>query len=234
MGCLNVTHEEREALNAIDSSALGTLIQRAIQEKSASALHPLQLWRCGDHVSTELRAFESAITDYRGAKAAKKIAETEMYAYRTGSGLRHSVEAAKHRADQEERESQLFQIDDQIFTPHKFTEQLSVLVTFRWRPTTETNWHFGRVTFTHRHHPRPDYLTPQPKRKPSARKQAEDLQDELFRIWEYLKQSSLQSVRDFFRSGGSGSEIPKTFQAKADSRTQELNNYSADFWRSRP
>jgi len=40
----------------------------------------------------------------------------------------------------------------------------------------------------------------------------------------------LYSLRDYFKGGGDGSKIPQSFQAKTDSYSRGLNNFSAKFW----
>lgn len=61
-------------------------------------------------------------------------------------------------------------------------------------------------------------------------RQAQERQGALYREWEHLKSLALYSVRDFFRDGGNGAEIPKIFQATPDAYMRGLNNFSAKFW----
>jgi len=109
--------------------------------------------------------------------------------------------------------------------------QLSVRVGYRWRRTVDDEWTFASITFTHIHDPRPDYTLPTPKRKPSATKREQELQNSLHQTWEHLMRGALYSVRDYFRQGGDGAKIPESFRATVDSYSRGLNNYSTQFWR---
>jgi hypothetical protein len=117
--------------------------------------------------------------------------------------------------------------------PHHFGESMNVRVSYRWRRTVDDEWTFGSITFVHKVDLRPDYTMPAPKRKPSAVKQEQDLQNRLYQAWEHLMRGALHSVRDYFKEGDGG-KILETFQATVDSHTRGLNNYSTQFWRQQP
>lgn len=222
--------QERDALKAIDTDVLDKLIEQSIDEKCPSSLRILRLESCGPYAASQFRAFGKALVEYGSAKAAKKLAETESRALRAGSDLAYAIRQMKGRVETEEREEQFFYVDDLIMTPNDLSEQLTVRVTYRWRSTIENKWQYGSIVFTHDVDLRPHYTISPPKRKPSARKLKEDRQEELYRKWECLMRLGLYSVREFFREGGDAAVIPKTFQAKVDSHTRELNNFSCRFW----
>lgn len=171
------------------------------------------------------------MTKHRQAKAPRKRAETENTLRRAGSDLSFAVEAMKRRMEEEQKEGQLFYIDDHVVHPYHFDKRLSVRVSYRWRRTVDDEWTFGSITLVHDVDLRPEYTIPTPKRKPSAPKQEQDRQTELCQIWEHLMRGAFYSVRDYFREGGDGEKIPQTFQATIDSHTGGLNNYSTRFWR---
>lgn len=229
MGELNLSREERDALNAVDIAVLRERIEQALHNKCASSLSDLRLDRCGQYPSTELRAFERALRDYDAARAAKKCAETEYRARRAGGNLEFAIERMKERVRIEDEESQLFFVDDHFFQPLHLREHMTATVSYRWRTTVDEEWKFGNITFIHDVELRPDYHSPPPRRNPSARKQEQDRQDRLLQEWEHLMKLALHSVREFFRKGGNGRDIPKTFQVKVD-WSRGLNNFSADFW----
>lgn len=233
MGEINVPPEERETLKAIDIDMLDKLIDRSLDERSTRALRTLRLGSCGLYTASRFLAFEKALAAYGAAKAPKKLSETESHARRAGSNLAHAVQQMKHRVETEEKEDQLFYVDDQITPPLHLSEHLTVRVSYRWRQTGEDEWKHGSITFTHDVDLSPDYTKPQPKVKPSASKLAQDRQERLYDAWEYLMRSGLYSVREFFREGGDVTAIPKTFQAKADSYSRGLNNASTRFWPTR-
>ncbi|MDQ1119036.1 hypothetical protein QE383_001344 [Pseudoxanthomonas winnipegensis] len=144
--------------------------------------------------------------------------------------LVHAVQQMKERMAMEEEEEQRFYVDDSITPPNRFGERLSARVGYQWRPSIAAPWLCGDITIFHDVDMRPDYTLPPPKRKPSAARQAQERQDALYREWEHLKSLALYSVRDFFKDGGNGADIPKVFQAKPDTYTRGLNNFSAKFW----
>ncbi|WP_374651019.1 hypothetical protein [Dongia sp.] len=234
MGEINISRDEQEAISAIDASELDTLIDKAIRHEQSADLHRLPLTRCGTYIATKLHYFDQALTRHRIAKSARKREETGDALQRAGRELSFAFSAMKQRMETEQAEAELFQIDDQIIPPYRFTKTMSVRVSYRWRQTNAEEWQRGSITFVYQHDPRPDYTTPAPKRKPSAAKQEEQLQNQLYQTWEHLMRGALYSVRDYFRDGGDGAKIPETFQVTVDSYSRGLNNYSTQFWRQQP
>jgi hypothetical protein len=231
MGEINIPRDEQTALTAIDASELDRLIEQAIREERSADLHRLPLANCGSYVAKQFYNFEQTLAKHRQAKAPRKRAETDVALRRAARNLSFAVGAMKQRMETEQKEGQLFFVDDQIAPPYRFSTRLSVRVSYRWRRTVDNEWTFGSVTFIHDVDPRPDYTTRAPKRKPSAAKLKQDLQNRLYQTWEHLMRGALYSVRDYFREGGDGNKIPNTFQATVDSHSRGLNNYSTQFWR---
>lgn len=234
MGEINIPRDQQVALASIDASELDRLIEQAIREERSGDLHRLALANCGSYIGTKLHSFDRALAKHREAKAPRKRAETGDALRRAGHDLSFAVGAMKQRLETERKEAQLFIVDDQIVPPHRFSKHLSVRVSYRWRRTVDDEWTFGSITFVHVVDLRPDYTTPAPKRKPSAAKQEQDLQNRLYQTWEHLMRGALYSVRDYFREGGDGDKIPDTVQATIDSHSRGLNNYSTQFWRQQP
>lgn len=231
MGEINISLEEQTALQAIDTSELDRLIEQAIRHEQFGDLHGLDLTRCGPYVATKLHHFRQALLDHREAKAARKRAKTLDALHRAARELSFAVGAMKQRMEIEQKEAQLFFVDDQIMPSYRLSKNLSVRVNYRWRRTADDEWSFGSITFVHDVDLRPDYTGPTPKRKSSAAKQERELQDKLYQIWEHLMRGALYSVRDYFREGGDGDKIPNAFQVTVDSYTRDLNNQSTRFWR---
>ena len=230
MGEINIPRDEQEALRAVEYDVLNQLIDQCLREERSSTLRPLRLGNCGPYIASKVRAFEKALDTYGKAKAEKKRTETRYDALSAGRDLENAVLLVKQRMATEEEEGQRFHVDDLIMPPHRFGKRMSVRVSYRWRPSAADPWAYGDITISHDVDMRPDYTLPPPKRKPSAARQAKERQETLYREWEHLKSLALHSVRDFFRSGGNGAEIPKALQAKPDAHTRGLNNFSAKFW----
>ncbi|NHF68002.1 hypothetical protein [Xanthomonas hortorum] len=230
MGEINIPSDERDALKAIDNNVLNKLIEQCLHEERPTALRILRLESCGPYAAAQLRIYEKALAEHRKAKLAKKRAETEYRARCAGSNLAHAIQQMKHRVETEAKEGLLFYVDDQILPPYRFSEHVTVRVSYRWRRAIEDEWTYGSVTFSHEVDLRPDYTMPLPRRKLSAAKQEQERQDKLYREWEHLMKLGLYSLRDYFKGGGDGSKIPKSFQAKTDSYSRGLNNFSAKFW----
>jgi hypothetical protein len=234
MGEINIPRDQQVAIAAIDASELDRLIEQAIREERSGDLHRFPLGNCGSYIATKLHFFDRALAKHREAKAPRKRAETGDALRRAGRDLSFAVGAMKQRMETEQKEGQLFSINDQIIPPHRFSKHLSVRVSYRWRRTVDDEWSFGHITFVHDVDLRPDYTSPVPKRNPSAAKQEQDLQDRLCQTWEHLMRGALYSLRDYFRDGGDGDRIPETFQATVDSHSRGLNNYSTQFWHQQP
>lgn len=83
--------------------------------------------------------------------------------------------------------------------PHRFSERLTLRVSYRWRRAIEDDWTYGNITLSHDVDSRPDYTMPIPNRKPGAAKQEQDRQDKLYYEWEHLMRLALHSVREYFR-----------------------------------
>jgi hypothetical protein len=228
---INLSEREKLALSRVNKAELNKLIDEAISERSASGLSRLSLVECGDYVSTEFRYFQRALADYGGSKSTKKIERTHSDAIRAGYRLSSAVSQMIRRMQTEIEEGERFFVDDHIHWPYSFSKNLSVTVSYRWRSKPSSDWEHGRITFYHQYASNPDYRIDQPKRKLSARKQKEREQEEYARTWEHLRDLSLFAVRDYFREGGDGGEIPEKFRAIPDDYTKGLNNFSTKFWR---
>lgn len=230
MGAINIPRDQQAALAVIDATELDRLIDQAIRDERSGDLRRLPLANSDSYIARQLHYFEQALTRHREAKAPRKRTETESALRRAGRDLSFTVGAMKRRIETEQKEAELFFIDDDIIPPYHFSKHLSVRVSYRWRRTIDDEWKSSSIMFVHDVDFRPDYLTPVPKRKPSVAKQEQDRQNRLYLVWEHLMSGALYSVRDFFREGGDGDNIPDTFQATVDSHTRELNNYSTRFW----
>lgn len=233
MGEINLPREQQDALAAIDTRELQGIIEEAVREERSGTLRQALL-RCGPYVETQLHYFERALAAHTKAKAARKRAETASALQRAAYDVSSAVADMKRRVETERRDGELFFVEDSIRPPYRFSRQLSVRVSYRWRRTVDDQWMFGSITFHHEVDLRPDYTLPAPKRKPSAAKQERDLQDRLYQVWEHLMRGALYSVRDYFKDGGDGDAIPGTFQTTVDSYSRGLNNYSTQFWRNQP
>lgn len=227
MAEINLPDSERAAIRAIDENVLRALIDKATQDGYADEMHRLPLSGCGPYVTSKLHYFFDALTRYRDAKSAKNRA------LRAGDDLSFAVMQMKHRLKIDEKDRETFRIDDNILSPWRFGRNLDVRVSFSWRRSGDDEWQHGSIVFNHDVRPRYVVDPSPPKRKPSAAKQAQQLQDELASIWEQLKRSALYSVRDFFRNGGDGKDIPASFQAVPDAHGGHLNNYSTIFWKTK-
>jgi hypothetical protein len=223
---------ERSALRSIDVCALRVVIGDCLENRRSNAsLKNFRLESCGLYVSRQALAFESALSEYGAAKAAKKVADTERRARLAGDALVASVEQMQHRIETQEREAERFFVDDVIVPPFQFTERLSVRISYRWRPSPDAEWAHGAITFAHVHDPPRNFYALPPKRKPSVAQQERDRQGGLWDQWDHLRRLGLHSLLEYFRNGGSAEKVPKTFQARVDVYSRDLNNRSCEFWR---
>ncbi|TWB86837.1 hypothetical protein FBZ93_12618 [Bradyrhizobium macuxiense] len=174
MGEINIPRDQQDVLAAIDTNELDRVIEQAIRGERLGELHRLPLTSCGSYIAKQLHYLEQALTEHREAKAPRKRAETADTLRRAGRDLSFAVRAMKRRMETEQKDGQLFHVDDQIIPPYRFDKRLSVRVSYRWRRTGDDEWRLGSITFVHDVDPRPDYTTPAPKRKPSAAKQEQE------------------------------------------------------------
>ncbi|MDI3248538.1 MULTISPECIES: hypothetical protein [unclassified Pseudomonas] len=230
MTYINLPQDQQRAISAVDMRALDSAIDRCVMEERISPLYEFGLRECGEHVGSELEAFERAMAAHNKAKAFAKREQTKADLLHAGRDLAHAVAAMKDRVETEQEEGQLFRIDDQMRSPFHLSNRLTVSIDYSWRSSPASDWARGQITFIYAYSPLPDYSQPLSKRKPSKAKAARDHQDELYRQWEYLKGQALCAVRDFFRQGGTGHDIPEALDAKPDPYSGTLNNFSCRFW----
>lgn len=233
MGEINIPPAEATVLKSVDMKVLSGLIDQCLVSERHDALRSLRLDGCGLYVANKAREFGCSLDEYRNSKAPSKRARTGDSARRAGDNLKYAVQQMIDRLQIEEAEGQMFRVDDQIIPPYSLDEHITVRVRFQWRGSIEGGWEYGGIDFLHSAVSRPDYTRLEPKRKKTAAQKSRERQDELYGVWEHLKGLALTSVRDFFRAGGNGADIPKTFQVKADAYGGGLNNFSADFWQRR-
>ncbi|HCT4762805.1 hypothetical protein ACIUZ9_21875 [Pseudomonas aeruginosa] len=88
---INMTRDEKEAVNEIDRSQLQKLVDKCIYEERTGGIHSLGLSRCELYVASALRNFERALGDYSKAKSSKKREDTRTGVLRAGSDLVHAV-----------------------------------------------------------------------------------------------------------------------------------------------
>ncbi|CAO4170400.1 hypothetical protein CLBKND_01586 [Methylorubrum aminovorans] len=235
MSLINLTSEEKTALDAVDDAELDRLIDAALGTGRPDGLRRLPLGHCGPYVTNSLRNFEQALSRFDAARSAAKRESTEEDARRAGRKLSHAVSQMKGRKDREEREGKLFFVDDaMIFHPIRPSARMSVTVRYRWRGSEAEDWTHGDITFSYMHDPRPDYARQVAKPKLSAARKRREEEEDLLQTWENLRDSALQSVHLFFSKGGDGSKIPRAYAATVDAYYRRLNNHSTDFWRDEP
>jgi hypothetical protein len=234
MGEFYLSQYERTALKAIDDSILANLIDNAIWSHSTSTLDDLPLFNCGQYVARKLQIFNESVSEHGKSKATRKRNETENRAHDAGRRLLHAVSEMKSRMDLEEKETQLFRVDDQILPPRSFNERLEVRISYQWRPTIDESWTYGNIKFVYDVAFTPNYFMPTPKRKPSAAKHEDERQERLCNSWDHLKSAAFQSVLEYLRSGNDRSAIPEKFDVRVDPQSGGTNNFSFNFWQEGP
>jgi len=230
MGIINLTDREQTSIKAIDDGELIKAIDRSVREESSSPLYGLSLSSCGDHISHMFRAFEQAVASYQKAKLGKKHEGAHLWLIRAGSDLRDAIRRMKDRVDVENKERELFYVDDNIHWPLHFSKTLVVTIPYQWRKAVEDEWKHGSITFHHEVIPDNQLSGSHSRQKTSAKKRELLLQAELSSTRQNLLLMTLCSVRDYFRSGRDGSKIPKDFRIRTDPHSGSLNNRSAEFW----
>lgn len=230
MSSLYFSQHEVRAIKALNICNIERCVEQALEERHPAALFDLHIAGACSYIATRLHRYERDLANYAKSKAATKRSETRSRAWSSGHNLVYAIREMKQLVEQQEKETQLLQINDQIFPPRFFRDRVEVHVSYQWRTSVEAEWAFGSITFSHAVDMRPSYTPQQPKRKPSAAKLEEQRQEMLFRHWDHLRMLALEAVREFLKSGGDGSSIPVTFEAKPDSADRYLNNYSCNFW----
>lgn len=229
MSVINLRETETLAIKSIDEQQLDKQIDLAMREENLDILPREVLLKAGNYIETQLRSFQDALSRYKQAKSAQnrenKFSEVQRYGHR----LLFAVRQMKDRVGTEEKQRQLFYIDDNVYPPFRFTNDLTATISYRWRKSIEDEWISGRTTFRHRVVRDHSYVLTKPKRKLSAARQAQLNENELVSTWEGMVSTILCTLRDYFAEGGDGNAIPENFLLKQD-RSGRLNNFSARFW----
>ena len=230
---LTLSSTEAHAIESVDEDELRRLIDQSIYSEGTTTIRQLSLERCGPYISQALRKFEHSVTAHEKAKSPRKREQTEYDLRRDGYALCDAVYAMKQRLEEEREDAKYFYIDDRILQPYRLSDNLSATIYYRWRKAVEDEWTHGSIKFSHTVKFRPDYSAHKTKRKPSKATLERERQVNLSQIWEHLVRCALYTLRDYFREGRSGAEIPEFFEAVPDAYSGSLNNYSTDFWRNR-
>lgn len=232
MDSLYLSENAVAAIKAIDSRDLEYYVEQALDRAHASVLNSSGFRYAHPAITQHLGKFERDLEKLAQAKSDAKRKETWRTAWDSGDDLKHIVSTLKQRVAEQEAETQLLVIDDRIMPPLRFQQRVEVDVHFRWRVTPDSAWSNGAICFFQDVDMRPDYLAPQPKRKPSATKQEAQRQETLNKHWESLRRLALHAVREYLTTGGDGLAIPKSFEAKPTPGDRFLNNFSCNFWES--
>ncbi|HBP6526412.1 TPA: hypothetical protein L6A81_12295 [Pseudomonas aeruginosa] len=227
---INIPREVREALKSLDTAALSKQIDEIVERVVPGYLHHLGLSTCGRVIAARLHTLDMALSEHHKSKSDKKRSETGHVVGRAASDLLHAVQRMKDQAAKEELEGELFQVYDPLGQPVALRENMTVNVDFRWRRTTDDDWTSGSIAFNHVVDMRPDFSQPLPSRKPSAAKQAREREDRLYREWERLMTLALLAVKEYFRKGNDGADIPESFQVRTNPHSRSLDNHSTSFW----
>ena len=227
---MNLDKNEQRAIEKLDRDALHKAIAEAIDEDNLTALRDLQLHNLGSHVSSAERQFERKLEERRKAKSAKRFASADYEVRRAGLALESAIGQMKERSKREREDGHYFYVEDHIIEPMTLRPHMTISVSYRWRTGKDKDWIYGRISFSHTYD-LSRHQTAVAGRKLNSRKQEEELQESLRREWRYLYNLAILSVRDFFREGGDGSDIPTSFDAVPDRGS--LNNFSLKFWEGR-
>lgn len=229
---INLPASEMNAIDTLDEGALMDAIDEDQNTCSSTAIRQMQLYRLGAYVQAAERRFDRALTNLRTARSAAKVTSANEDVLRAGWNLATTVRQMKDRAKQERADGERFRIDDHVREPFKFRPKMDVSVSYRWRDTNDGDWSRGQITFHHHYSPLPQSEALLDRRKRTKRQREDDEQEELRRTWCHMRDFALFGVRDFFREGGDGADIPQTFKVNVD-KTGRLNNFSMDLWRNR-
>ena len=174
------TEEESEALSAIIE---------AFNARHGTAFTDEDYLRF-DAINDDIVGDEKWAEMLREAKSAKKREQKLRDAIKSGSDLSYAVASMKQRVAQENLDGLTFHVLDDVPHPCRFTKDLEVRVSYRWRRAIVEPWKSGDITFQHEFDQSRNLALNIPKRKPSAAKQEQDLQVRLSEAWGYLRDLS--------------------------------------------
>lgn len=227
-----LSSDEVNALKALDVRELENAVDKALDSRSTSPLYGVSLSRCGSYVSLKRQHYMRDLERHAAAKSQKKRDETWKSAWKAGDDLKFAVRRSIERAKEQEKETELYRVDEAAHAPITFSEKLSARISYQWRESTDQSWQFGSITFVHNVDLSPDFRYPERRQNLSRAKAEQQRQAKLYGHWETLVRGAKHSVREFLKSGGRGDMIPEIFEAKPSAGDRYLNNFSCDFWRT--
>ncbi|MCG8910272.1 MULTISPECIES: hypothetical protein [Pseudomonas] len=230
MGEINTSRFEREALKALNMTELRKQVDNLVHSGQSGQLHGLGLTECGQFVGTNLHAFERALLEHRQAKSPTKRDRTMDSLLRAGRNLIHAVEERRRVVEEEEHDSMLFTVDDMVDKPTFFSQKLTVRVSYSWRAEREAKWMIGSIDFIYECDRVPSAEALAAGQKKGMARAKRERQVALQSEWNFLRRSALFSVRDYFKNGGNGAEIPKTYEVRKHPHGSVISHRSTDFW----
>lgn len=231
MTFINIPPEQQRAVVVIDLRALHTAVDRCLVQERLTPILELNLKDCGRCIGNELERFARSIDAYAKAKTIATRESTKAQALRVGSDLVHVFYVIRARVETELADGERFFVDDEMSRPFFVTNQLSVSISYRWRPPASPEWKHGQITFHYEYEPPRSYALPLPNRRSTA--SAREREIALHREWDRLKMQALSAVKEFFRNGGSGEGFPEAFLVRPNPQGSGLNNHSCKFWEKR-
>lgn len=226
---INITPNEKKALDSIDARELDALIDKAVNEERLGEISRLPLCQCGPYVANRLRQFDDALRASAIAKSAKNKEDKRRKAIIAGEKLSTAFYNMKDRMESEERNRELFFIDDIVRIPVNLRDDFNLCISYQFRRSIEDEWVFKSITFRHTVKTRTNFHGNRSHRKMSATERAREHQKILFDEWERLKRTALYTLRDYFEDGGDGHKIPYEFRVRTNPYDGSLNNQSANF-----
>ncbi|MDF3608377.1 hypothetical protein PE067_20855 [Paracoccus sp. DMF-8] len=228
---ITLNANELEAIESLDGRALRDAVHEVTASRSTTALRRLELHRLGHYVSRAESRISTALIELGKAKSSAKVLRLERDLSDARWDLISAVDQMKARAEEEKQDANRFRILDRIMEPPILRPDMSVTVSYSWRPAGEENWRYGSIGFRHRHVASFYHQAGSEHRKPSPRQREREEEEALLQVWFHLRDLALFSVRDFFRDGGDGASIPEEFTAVTERGS--LNNFSLRFWEKR-
>ncbi|WP_426954574.1 hypothetical protein [Muricoccus radiodurans] len=213
---LRLSPDERTALRAVEPARVAAVTQEALDREDTSRLTPLARLRdAGRYVAGRLANLEDHLRKATTGRTGSLRDRAREEALSARQELLQAVERTRERADEEEREEQIFRVEQ---SPGMQEPDFPVRVrlSFMWKDSASSAWRSGRIAYIY-----------SPSHAPAAggRRGAGGLTRrgvEAAKAERFVTLSAIRSVEDYLREKGTGEGIPEQVRI----RDETLDNFS--------
>jgi len=225
---MKLTTQQRNLLSGLDEDTVSRAIYLALERGDLSELEANDVWFCTPHLATQLGIFKRAFTTWQSAASEGKRLESECFAQKMADTLRHSLRETLYQLSQEVTEERLYIVDEYV-SSRRLGGSLEVTVKFEWRDSVFDDWKSGSIHFVYESNLKKAVERMNKGKRKTRAELRRQIEEALDTELQSMESSAFQTVRNFFREGGTGRSIPEEHLVQRSLHSDHLNNHSLNF-----